>query len=208
LCQENEGGVTNRVLDQVFTGVRPEMRALVINKLLSNNKIEILTKGDQLLYRVGQSDKGKNDEERVVYSIIENAGNKGIWTKDIRFKCNISMLALNKVLKQMESKKLIKSVKSVTASKKKLYMLFELEPDVSVTGGTWYSNQDFEAEFVDVLNQQCLRFLQEKVSTSSLLFPLQLLTNASFVLLQTSKESQSLGNVAERRLECSSLVVR
>lgn len=144
------------------------MRALVINKLLSQNKIEILTKGDQLLYRVGQSDKVKNDEERVVYSIIENAGNKGIWTKDIRFKCNISMLALNKVLKQMESKKLIKSVKSVTASKKKLYMLYELEPDVSVTGGTWYSNQDFEAEFVDVLNQQCLRFLQEKASTNAI----------------------------------------
>ena len=63
----------------------------------------------------------------------------------------------------MESKKLIKSVKSVTASKKKLYMLYGLEPDVSITGGTWYSNQDFEVEFVDVLNQQCLRFLQEKV---------------------------------------------
>lgn len=41
-------------------------------------------------------------------------------------------------------------------------MLYNLEPDRSVSGGAWYQDQDFEAEFVDVLNQQCLRFLQMK----------------------------------------------
>lgn len=49
------------------------------------------------------------------------------------------------------------------ASKKKLYMLFNLEPDTSVTGGAWYSDQDFESEFVEVLNQQCYRCLLQKV---------------------------------------------
>ena len=43
-------------------------------------------------------------------------------------------------------------------------MLFNLEPDRSVTGGAWYSDQDFESEFVEVLNQQCYKFLQQKVS--------------------------------------------
>lgn len=42
-------------------------------------------------------------------------------------------------------------------------MLFNLEPDQSITGGSWYSNQEFESEFVDVLNQQCFKFLQQKV---------------------------------------------
>ncbi len=41
-------------------------------------------------------------------------------------------------------------------------MLYNLEPDRSVSGGAWYQDQDFESEFVDVLNQQCLRFLQMK----------------------------------------------
>lgn len=41
-------------------------------------------------------------------------------------------------------------------------MLFNLEPDKSLTGGAWYSDQDFEAEFVGILAQQCYRFLQEK----------------------------------------------
>lgn len=41
-------------------------------------------------------------------------------------------------------------------------MLYDLEPDSSVTGGAWYQDQDFESEFVDVLSQQCHRFLVQK----------------------------------------------
>ena len=35
-----------------------------------------------------------------------------------------------------------------------------------MTGGAWYSDQDFESEFVEILNQQCYRFLQQKQETS------------------------------------------
>ena len=45
-------------------------------------------------------------------------------------------------------------------------MLFNVEPDRSVTGGAWYSDQDFESEFVDVLNQQCFKYLEQKVGCS------------------------------------------
>lgn len=110
---------------------------------------------------------GSDDQERVIYSIIEKAGNKGIWTKDIRYQSNLSLILVNKVLKTMESKKLIKSVKSVSASKKKIYMLYNLEPDRSLTGGAWYSGHEHETEFIDVLNQQCYRYLQEKVRNSN-----------------------------------------
>lgn len=51
----------------------------------------------------------------------------------------------------------------IQASKKKVYMLYNLEPDRSVTGGAWYSDQDFESEFVEVLNQQCFKYLEQKV---------------------------------------------
>jgi DNA-directed RNA polymerase III subunit RPC6 len=123
-----------------------------------------------LLYRLkaapsaaSSKTKGFEKEERLVYQIIEDAGNKGIWIRDIRIQSNLSQTQVNKVLKVLESKKLIKAVKSVQASKKKVYMLFDLTPDESITGGAWYSDQDFETEFVDILNQHCLRFLQQKV---------------------------------------------
>ncbi|KAF6026814.1 POLR3F [Bugula neritina] len=47
-------------------------------------------------------------------------------------------------------------------AKKKVYMLYDLQPDKSVTGGPWYSDQGFESEYVDVLTNQCHRFLQNK----------------------------------------------
>ena len=61
-----------------------------------------------------------------------------------------------------QTKKLIKSITSVNASKKKVYMLFELEPDRTITGGAWYSGKEFESEFVEILNEQCYRYLCEK----------------------------------------------
>lgn len=49
--------------------------------------------------------------------IIEDAGNKGIWNRDIRTKSNLNQTALNKILKALEGKKLIKSVSSVSVSR-------------------------------------------------------------------------------------------
>ena len=110
--------------------------------------------------------KGSDNQEKLVYQIIEDAGNKGIWSRDIRYKSNLPLTEINKILKNLESKKLIKAVKSVAASKKKVYMLYNLQPDRSVTGGAWYSDQDFESEFVEVLNQQCFKFLQSKAEAA------------------------------------------
>jgi DNA-directed RNA polymerase III subunit RPC6 len=106
--------------------------------------------------------KDADTEEKVVFDIIKEAGNMGIWIRDIRVQSNLTMTQLNKIVKSLENKKLIKAVKSVSASKKKVYMLYELDPHRSLTGGAWYSDQDFESEFVTVLNQQCYRYLVDK----------------------------------------------
>lgn len=45
-------------------------------------------------------------------------------------------------------------------------MLYNLEPDRSLTGGAWYSDQDFESDFVDALNQGCYRILKQKRDTA------------------------------------------
>lgn len=58
--------------------------------------------------------KGGEVEERVVFKIVEDAGNKGIWMKDIRYKSNLNATTLNKVIKVLEGKKLIKAITSVS----------------------------------------------------------------------------------------------
>ena len=40
----------------------------------------------------------------------------GIWIREIRFKCNLLLTEVNKILKNLESKKLVKAVKSVSVS--------------------------------------------------------------------------------------------
>ncbi|XP_078034605.1 RNA polymerase III subunit F isoform X1 [Augochlora pura] len=167
LAQTRPKGISDKDLTTEMPDLQPVQRARIINKLLSQGHFDLFKQGGSLLYRLKDPSKAKvakgaDNEEKIVYTIIEEAGNKGIWIRDIRFKSNLMPTQLNKILKSLETKKFIKAVKSVAASKKKVYMLYNLEPDTSVTGGAWYQDQDFEAEFVDVLNQQCYRFLEKK----------------------------------------------
>lgn len=171
-AQENPDGLSNTDLSELLPNISVQNRVASINKLLQLGHLEILTKHNSLIYRYkdpvkkANVPKGADNEEKIVYSIIEEGGNKGIWIRDIRVKSNLIMTQLNKILKNLESRKLIKAVKSVNASKKKVYMLYNMEPDRTVTGGAWYQDQDFESEFVDILNQQSLRFLQMKLENA------------------------------------------
>ncbi|XP_031154431.1 DNA-directed RNA polymerase III subunit RPC6 isoform X1 [Sander lucioperca] len=189
LCQQFPHGITDQVIQNDMPQLEPQQRAMAINKLLSLGQLDLLRNSSGLLYRMkdvqsASKMKGSDNQEKLVYQVIEDAGNKGIWSRDIRFKSNLPLTEINKILKNLESKKLIKAVKSVAASKKKVYMLYNLcvccvqaskkkvymlynlQPDRSVTGGAWYSDQDFESEFVEVLNQQCFKFLQSKAEVA------------------------------------------
>ena len=60
---------------------------------------------------------------------------------------------LTKILKILEQRSLIKSVRSVVSKSKKLYMIYEATPAKEITGGPWYSDQqDFDGEFVEALS--------------------------------------------------------
>jgi DNA-directed RNA polymerase III subunit RPC6 len=169
LVRDKSEGITNDDIKEHLGHFSVEVRLKSVNNLVATNMIDILQKGkNTLLYRFKDPAKTTSstiemeNDERIIYNIIEAGGNTGIWIKDIRTKSNLVQTQLNKILKNLENRKLIKAVKSVNASKKKVYMLFDVDPATSVTGGAWYHQSDFEAEFVDILNQQCLKFLQQK----------------------------------------------
>ncbi|CAG5126693.1 unnamed protein product, partial [Candidula unifasciata] len=168
LCSQNPKGISDDFIKQAISQSDIQQRVSAVNRLLSVNKIEILQSGAKLLYRLKDPDalsqvKGADTEEKIVFQIIRDAQNKGIWTRDIRIKSNLKNIqVLNKILKNLESKKIIKAVRSVNASKKKVYMLYNLQPDQSVTGGPWYSASEFESEFVEILNAQAHKFLQQR----------------------------------------------
>ena len=46
---------------------------------------------------------------------------------------------------------------------RKLYMLFELEPSREVTGGAWYTDSQFDSEFIAAVQQLCLAHIIKQV---------------------------------------------
>ena len=131
LCKDFPQGLSDKVLQNDMPDVDPKARVSAINTLLNSGKIDLLQasaqSGGGLLYRLrNPNSKASNlrgdQEEKLVYRIIEEAGNKGTWIRDIRIKSNLVQVQLNRVLKSLENKKHIKSVKSVNATRKKVYM--------------------------------------------------------------------------------------
>ncbi|ERN07478.1 hypothetical protein AMTR_s00019p00255850 [Amborella trichopoda] len=96
-------------------------------------------------------------DDKKVYEMIEKSGNKGIWSAEM--KKYIPENILNKSLKLLLSKNLIKLVANVHNPRRKVYMLANLQPSEEISGGTWYSGKEFDTELIDVLKQHTLRFI-------------------------------------------------
>lgn len=175
LVHAYEGGLSELELSRTMSSTSVEARMNAINALTNEGKVQLCKRGSELIYRAIDSKTLANHsaainstisiEERAVYQVVEGAGSKGIWNREIRNQTKLPLNQMSKVLKNLETKKLIKAVKSVTASKKKLYMLYGLEPDKSVTGGAWYSGTEFESEYVQILHEQCYQFVKRRLES-------------------------------------------
>ena len=155
--EEYKRGISNSALKQKFAGKDYEDLPKIINELTKESRIVMSRAGKSELFyslvsaEVATKFSGLDTSARMVYQVIERAGNMGIWTKDIRLQTNIQQTALNKIFKALETRRLIKPVKSVTAKAKKLYMLYNLTPSKELTGGVWYSDLEFDHEFISEL---------------------------------------------------------
>lgn len=121
-------------------GHAKEAIAQVLNKLLKARKVQIFNHKGDLYYMVTPKEHAEQfqdlgSEELLVYQNIKEAGNLGIWTRDLKQQSNLQQPQINKILKTLESRQIIKSVKSVQNKNRKVYMLFELEPSKEITGG-------------------------------------------------------------------------
>ena len=41
-------------------------------------------------------------------------------------------------------------------------MLYDLEPHIDISGDVWYSGQDIDAEFIEILSKQCYAYVYQK----------------------------------------------
>lgn len=57
-----------------------------------------------------------DNDSKLIYDYIKEAKNEGIWTKDLKKRTNLHLNVVNRVLKFLEQKQLVKSVKHVKVS--------------------------------------------------------------------------------------------
>lgn len=93
--------------------------------------------------------QGLAPETMMVYHEIERAGNDGVWNRDIKSSTGVPQNLLSKALKELDKRSLIKSVKSIHQKTKKIWMLYDLTPSTAITGGPWYTDNEFDHEFVN-----------------------------------------------------------
>lgn len=105
--------------------------------------------------------KDLTGEENLVLSHIKIAATEGIWTKHLKAKTNLHQTVIDRCLKTLVQKRLIKRVPSVQHPTRKIYMLEGLEPSIALTGGPWYTDNELDTEFIQNLTEACFKFISD-----------------------------------------------
>lgn len=139
----------------------------IVQELLDKNLIKLIKQNNELKFQAvdvseAQKKSAMSAEEALVYSYIEASGREGIWTKTIKAKTNLHQHVVLKCLKSLESQRYVKSVKSVKYPTRKIYMLYNLQPSIDVTGGPWFTDSELDVEFINSLLTIVWRFVSER----------------------------------------------
>lgn len=211
LVQSSKDGIETDHITALTPALTSTQKQMAINSLLSSKRLVLIKEGSILKLKVNESTQleGVTEEEQAVrfslsglflfifqvYSLIEESQTKGIWIKELRDNTGLAVSQMRKVLKSLENKKLIKTVKvspiffflryeriarekqistnyfQAVGTTKKCYMLTSFEPDTSLTGGTFYSDHQLDSELIHTLVSVCTSFLQSKRKTAVDQFP-------------------------------------
>ncbi|KAH3900463.1 probable DNA-directed RNA polymerase III subunit RPC6 [Saccharomycodes ludwigii] len=140
---------------------------LIVQELLNNNLVKLMKQNNQLKFQAVSINEAfkkskMSADESLVYSYIESSGREGIWIKTIKARTNLHQHVVMKCLKNLEAAKYVKSIKNVKYPTRKIYMLYNLQPSIEVTGGPWFTDGELDVEFINSLLTIIWRFIAEK----------------------------------------------
>lgn len=155
-----------RLLD-VMNIKNPVDLLTIAQELVNQKLIKLIKQGDELMFQalsVSEATKitSMNEDEAMIYTYIEASGREGIWTKTIKAKTNLHQHVVVRCLKSLENQRYIKSIKSVKHPTRKIYMLYNLQPSIDVTGGPWFTDSELDSEFIDSLLGVIWKFVASK----------------------------------------------
>lgn len=116
--------------------------------------------------------RGLTPEDRLIYQMIKRSSTTGIWLRHLKTKSNIAASKVMRILGVLERRKLVKvermlffffptlmflliqAVKTAEGGKKRVYMLFDLNPPAKL---------DYNPEKMSKLTSLTLEYLVKKV---------------------------------------------
>ncbi|CAL5373509.1 unnamed protein product [Camellia sinensis] len=105
--------------------------------------------------------------ESVLLNLIKSKRDMGIWKGDMKRETNLPEPVVNKALKTLQGKALIKEVVNIKSKGRKHFMAAEFEPSKELTGGAWYVEGKLDQEFIAVLKDSCSKIIRKlKVVTA------------------------------------------
>lgn len=103
----------------------------------------------------------------MVYNCIRKNGNEGATVKAISTDTKLPQNKLPRILKSLIGRKLVKELPVLAGNKQKIYLLAELEPSKTLAANTLFAGESgVDVEFVAMLRTACLKYINDKVSTS------------------------------------------
>jgi len=138
-----------------------------LNILLEEGKVDLLKQGTTCFYKISSEAKsshfkGLGPEERLIRQLIEESGNLGISVRELTFKTKMTASNIKRILKMMQQRQMVKSQQSIAATNKTVYLMWDVDPSEKVKGNNFFSDGVFDSVFVEVLNEQCEKFIASK----------------------------------------------
>ncbi|KAF2216716.1 hypothetical protein CERZMDRAFT_32225 [Cercospora zeae-maydis SCOH1-5] len=161
--KDDKGGFTLTFTQEQLLEIAPPSVAekadlLPIIKYLTGQSLFRTLKSDKGLgwsvrpREAAKAIKALDKDEKMIYEIIEASHTAGIWIKQIKAKMGgLAQPLVTKFMKNLESQRLIKTVKSVKAPAQRVYMLYHLVPSEDVTGNSFFDAGDLDESFRDEL---------------------------------------------------------
>ncbi|KAG4035024.1 hypothetical protein MFRU_002g03730 [Monilinia fructicola] len=128
---------------------------LAVTQALTNEKLFKVVQDPQrgIGWKLRTEDEAKkyrslSSEQEIVYSLIDEAGTEGIWSRTIKMRTNLHDAVFRSALKHLETKHMISEMKSVEFGNKKMYIKASLQPSDRASGGAWYTDNEMDEEFI------------------------------------------------------------
>ncbi|PWN30801.1 hypothetical protein BDZ90DRAFT_229797 [Jaminaea rosea] len=168
VLKAKESTLAQDELLQRFEDINTHEMLEIINSLMKKSLFRLQMDRDKKVFYVASSTAqasmmgGLEPDERLIYNQIRDASTEGIWTKLLKSKTNLHQAVLTRAVKSLESRDLIKTVKSVKNPTRKIYMLRELEPSIELSGGAWYTDNELDTGLIHALGKWCLHYIQQE----------------------------------------------